>query len=208
MPRAVVSEELSPSHPIDDTSEVIRQLQAGGILHIHTIPSEEWILSCSFHPTLLFYIYQLQGRVAGTPEAVSWECGLLSELLIKLICYQRRVQYSSFDLPDEDLLRPLVRGRIQRTPTLEEKIILRLQRGDIFFFATGEEWRLTSTCFGQLPYSPNFLFYLRREAAINEPPYKGTDLTDVLLPFLCQQAAFEGWSLSKIIPFPQGGKRL
>lgn len=175
-------------------------------LRIHTIPGEEWHLSCYRHKTLLVDVYTLAGTIAGK-RPQRWECGRLCELLIKLLRYGRKAQYISH-LPIDNSISSMTR----RSPddTLEEDAVRRLKVGDIVFHATGEPWRLTGTYFGKGTHLIHSLMYhIVKEDTLGTPKahehmYKCIRLENVLLDFLLQKAEFIETAEPKILTFKGG----
>lgn len=189
-------------------SVIQRLITTRDTLRIHTIPGEEWHLSCYRHKTLLVDVYVLAGTIAGK-RPQRWECGRLCELLIKLLRYGRKCQYVSHVADSENRVKAIAGAGTRLADTLEEDALLRLQTGDMFFYATGEEWRLTNTWFGTGSLTHSLMFHLAKEDTLGTPEaqkhmYKGIKLEHVLLDFLLQKAEFSETTEPKILTFKGG----
>jgi hypothetical protein len=189
--------------------ETIRHLKTADLI-IHTIPNEEWTLSCYEHRTLLVDVYVLTGKITGTKSPTMYECGRLSELLIKFLRYRRRTQYHSHT-PDDGNIANLS-GKAMPTKTVEEDTMRRLLGGDLVFrLIPNEYWRLTNTSFGQTfatgSYLPpdSHIFYLAEESTFgtaNVRRFTSTKLDHILLEFLCQKSTFvEHQATSNVLEF-------
>lgn len=174
-------------------------------LIIRTIPGEEWTLSCERHKTLLVDIYTLSGRRCGAKKSVSYQCGLLGENLLRLMCHNRKVQYHHHTEIEGE------QGNIKKylpaqrpSDTLEEYMMVGLRGGDIIFRLIPDKcWRLTNTNFkGGVSYG---MFYLADEETLGTPElrmFRGLKIEDVLLEFLCQDSTFvEKQVQSKVLEF-------
>ncbi len=194
--------------------EFIRHLKMANLV-IHTIPGEEWTLSCVRHKTLLVDIYTVTGCPAGMRGQVTFRCGRLCEILLKLLYYKHRVQYQAHEPAPEGANVGLYLSTNRRlADTLEEDFLIRLRSGDLIFcLIPGERWRLTTTCFGRVRHLHFDFFRLAEEGTLGTKHarmFTGNHLEHVLLEFLCQDATFVGLPLpaQKIIPFPGGPHEL
>lgn len=186
--------------------EIIRHLKTADLI-IHTIPDEEWTLSCYEHRTLLVDVYTLTGTITGTKTPTMYECGRLSEILVKFLRNKRKVQYHSHTPKDGNVAN--IMKKAMPTKTIEEDTMRRLQGGDIIFrLIPGEYWRLTNTCFGQgssLASDSTRIFYLAEESTFGTDHvrrYTGLSIEDVLLEFLCQKSTFvEHQAKSNVLEF-------
>jgi hypothetical protein len=184
--------------------EILRQLKTNSLL-IHTIPGEEWLLSCTRHKTLLVDVYSLSGTIARRKQ--TYTCGRISEIILKLLRTGRKAQYVSHNKqPTDSNVRTLIRTGIRQAETLEEDAMMRLASGDMIFYATGEAWRLTNTWFGTDISLHSLMFHFAKEDTRGTPDlriYKSTKLEYVLLDFLCQDAEFVEAREAKILTFSQ-----
>ena len=186
--------------------EVIRRLETANLI-VHTIPDEEWTLSCEVHKTLLVNVYTLSGKIAGTKRTITFRCGRLCEILLKLLWYRRKVQYHSHSPhPEAKNVSVYTQTHSRLAKTIEADTTIRLREGDIIFrLIPGEYWRLTNTSFGRCTATSFDLFYLAEEQTIGTPTpriYKSTRLEHVLLEFLCQGSLFIDHSISsKVLEF-------
>jgi hypothetical protein len=184
--------------------QVIERLHTADLI-IRTIPGEEWTLSCAMHKTFLVDIYTLSGRITGTKKVQSWQCGRLSELLLRLLWYGRKVQYVSYQPQAEGNVSTYTRTHGRIAETLEEEAMIRLRGGDLVFCAIPEQrWRLTDSYFGHSLSSIPHVFYLAEEKTIGTDEmhrFKGVNLGHVLLEFICQQTEWIERKPSKIVEF-------
>ena len=169
---------------------VLKRLKTADLI-IHTIPGEEWTLSCHRHKQLLVDVYTLTGVIAGTKKAQCYQSGLLSEVLIRLLRKGRRVGYLRHEASTEPNITDLGSKRHTKdSETLEEAMILNLKSGDIFFECIpSERWRLTSTSFGKTTDHIPF-FHLAEMSTPNIRMFKDSNLSNILLQFLCKDSTF------------------
>lgn len=184
--------------------QTIERLHTANLV-IHTIPGEEWTLSCERHKTLLVDVYTLLGWRKGARKPVTYQCGLLGENLLRLMCHNRKVQYHHHTQPEDEKGNIRTYLPVQRpSDTLEEYIMIGLRGGDIIFRLIPEKcWRLTNTSFrGGTPWG---IFYFADEETLGTPElrmFRGSKLEHVLLEFLCQDAEFvEKQVQSKVLTF-------
>jgi hypothetical protein len=174
--------------------KIVQRLETTNLV-IQTIPDEEWSLSCTLHKTLLVNIYSISGKIVGTKRTVTFHCGRLSEILLKLLWYGRKVQYHShLPRPEAANISSYTRTHTRLADTIEADTMIRLREGDIVFrLIPNEYWRLTNTEFGRCIGTSFNLFYLAEEQSLSTPSsriYKSTKLEHVLLEFLCQKSTF------------------
>lgn len=184
--------------------EVMHHLKTANLI-IDTIPGEQWTLSAARHKQLLVDVYSLSGRIASMKRNVTFTSGLLSQVLLKLLRTARKAAYRSFLDRDENV-SAFATNRGYIGETLEEDITFRLQSGDVIFgLIEGESWRLTSTWFGHsLNNSGPPLYKLAEESTLGTPDirlYQGSNLTHVLLEFLCQKSHFVEQGEQKVLQF-------
>ena len=187
--------------------DTIQRLQHSNLV-INTIPDEQWVLSVARHKTLLVDVYTLSGTIAHLKRRVTYRSGLLSEVLLRLLRTERRVQRVNFaEKCDEDNIVSLGNRKGKIAETLEEDINVRLQNGDIVFRVIPDEyWRLTNSHFGNYLHTPRHMYYLADEKTLGTPNlkcYRSSKLDHVLLEFLCQKSEFVEHETSKVIAFKQ-----
>lgn len=187
-----------------DAYQTIKRLRSANLV-IHTIPGEEWILSCERHKTLLVDVYTLAGRERGARKPISYQCGRLGENFLRMMYYNRKVGIVLHNPSsrEEANITAYATPRMS-ADTFEEDTLIRLRSGDIIFkLIPGKRWRLTNTYFCGDPSMG--VFYFADEETIGCSDlhmYKGSNLDHVLLEFMCQRSEFvEKPSKSKVLTF-------
>lgn len=192
---------------------IIKQLRHAP-LKIHTIPGEEWTLSCRTHETLLVEVYSLSGHIHGTIP-VTYHCGRLCEVLLKLLYSKREVTYTChIEKPEEsNVIIPHI-SQVQEK-TYEGHVRSRLYRGDIFFHCIpGERWRLSTNDFGLCSNSLGTVtesFRIAEQSTFGTPSirmFRGIRLEYVLLDFLLQDVTFaDEYKPTNVLEFRQRGAK-